>query len=62
MTIQPAMAVSNRRLRALAHHFAALPRSVPAALEAEELDDSPVITAENWRTWEDDGVSFRLRL
>ena len=56
------MAVSNRRLRALAHHFAALPRSVPAALEAEELDDSPVVTAENWRTWEDDGVSFRLRL
>ena len=55
------MAVPNRRLRALARHFAA-PSSVPAALEAEDLDDSPVITAENWRTWEDDGVSLRLRL
>ena len=52
------MAVSNRRLRALAHHFAA-PSSVPAALQAEEPS---VITQENWRTWEDDGVSFRLRL
>jgi hypothetical protein len=50
-----------QRLRTLLRHVSAdqvspVPRCTAAAAEiAREVDEGPVITAENWRSWEEDG-------
>ena len=52
-----AQCVYTRRLGSLLRHVGGnAPEMVGAAALASSVeDDGPVITAENWRTWEDDG-------